>query len=74
MVTTFKTPTDFRKSLETRLKNITNKNSLDLQRTRRKLAFERLLARIMMQVILFLKVAMPWNLDFLHPELRRILI
>ena len=46
MVTTFKTPTDFRRSLETRLKNIANKNSLDLQRTRRKLAFERLLARI----------------------------
>ena len=46
MVTTFKTPTDFRRSLETRLKNIANKNILDLQRTRRKLAFERLLARI----------------------------
>ena len=46
MVTTFKTPTDFRRSLETRLKNIANKNNLDLQRTRRKLAFERLLARI----------------------------
>ena len=46
MVTTFKTPTDFRRSLETRLKNIANKNNLDLQRIRRKLAFERLLARI----------------------------
>jgi len=46
MVATFNTPTDFRKSLESRLKNIANKNNLDLQRTRRKLAFERLLARI----------------------------
>lgn len=46
MVAIFKTPTDFRKSLESRLKNIATKNNLDLQRTRRKLAFERLLARI----------------------------
>lgn len=46
MTTTFKTPTDFRKSLEARLKNIANQNNQDLQRIRRKLAFERLLAKI----------------------------
>ncbi|NGX54580.1 MAG: hypothetical protein KR126chlam2_00193 [Chlamydiae bacterium] len=46
MLTTFKTPTDFRKSLEARLKNIAIKDAQDLQRLRRKVAFERLLARI----------------------------
>ena len=46
MTTTFKTPTDFRKSLEARLKNIASQNNQDLQRIRRKLAFERLLAKI----------------------------
>ncbi len=49
MTTTFKTATDFRKSLETRLKSIANKTSQDLQRIRRKVAFERLLARIFHQ-------------------------
>ncbi len=46
MTTSFKTPTDFRRSLEARLKGIALKNNWDLQRTRRKVAFERLLARI----------------------------
>ena len=46
MTTSFKTPTDFRKSLEARLQGIASKNNWDLQRTRRKVAFERLLARI----------------------------
>ena len=46
MIKRFKTPIDFRKSLEARLKNIANKNNQDLQRVRRKLTFERLLARI----------------------------
>lgn len=45
----FKTPTDFRKSLETRLKSIAVKSNQDLQRLRRKVAFERLLARIFQQ-------------------------
>lgn len=45
----FKTPTDFRKSLEARLKSIATKNNQDLQRLRRKVAFERLLARIFHQ-------------------------
>ncbi len=49
MTTTFKTPTDFRKSLEARLKSIANKTDQDLQRVRRKVAFERLLARIFHQ-------------------------
>ena len=44
MTITFKTPTDFRKSLEARLKNIARQNNQDLQRIRRKLSFERLLA------------------------------
>jgi hypothetical protein len=35
-MTNFKTPTDFRKSLETRLKGIANKQNQDLQRLRRK--------------------------------------
>lgn len=45
-MTSFKTPTDFRKSLEARLKGVANKQNQDLQRLRRKVAFERLLARI----------------------------
>jgi len=46
MITAFKTPTDFRRSLETRLKSFAVKTGQDLQRIRRKVAFERLLARI----------------------------
>ena len=46
MITAFKNATDFRKSLEARLKNIASKNAQDLQRLRRKVAFERFLARI----------------------------
>lgn len=49
MTTTFKTPTDFRKSLEARLKRIAEKTNQDLQRIRRKVAFERLLARVFHQ-------------------------
>lgn len=43
---TFKTPTDFRRSLESRLKSYAVQSGQDLQRIRRKVAFERLLARI----------------------------
>lgn len=46
MKITFITPTDFRKSLETRLKGIAQKTNQDLQRIRRKVAFERFLARV----------------------------
>ena len=46
MNVTFKTPTDFRRSLETRLKSYAAKKQQDLQRIRRKVAFERFLARI----------------------------
>ncbi len=49
MTTAFKTATDFRKSLEARLKSIAEKTNQDLQRVRRKVAFERLLARIFHQ-------------------------
>ena len=48
-MTSFKTPTDFRRSLEARLKSIAAKSNQDLQRLRRKVAFERLLARIFHQ-------------------------
>ena len=49
MITTFKTATDFRKSLEARLRSIANKKSQDLQRIRRQCAFDRMLARIFHQ-------------------------
>lgn len=42
----FKTATDFRKSLEARLKTIANKTGEDLQRLRRRVSFDRFLARI----------------------------
>ena len=46
MTVQFKTATDFRKSLEARLKSIADSTGQDLQRLRRKVAFDRLLARI----------------------------
>lgn len=46
MTTQFKSATDFRKSLEARLKRIAQTTGQDLQRLRRKVAFDRLLARI----------------------------
>ena len=42
----YKTPEDFRKSLEQKLKNISLKLNQDLERIRRKVAFERFLARL----------------------------
>lgn len=45
MTKTFKTATAFRKSLESRLMNISQETNTDLQRLRRKVAFDRLLAR-----------------------------
>jgi hypothetical protein len=45
----FKSATDFRKSLEARLQNTAAKSSIDLQRLRRKVAFDRFLARIFSQ-------------------------
>jgi len=47
MITKFKTATDFRKSLENRLKNLANQTDNDLQRLRRTVAFDRLLARLL---------------------------
>lgn len=44
--TKFKSATDFRKSLEARLKGLATKTKVDLQRLRRKVAFDRFLARI----------------------------
>jgi len=49
MNTVFKTAADFRKSLEARLQGLATKTSVDLQRLRRKVAFDRLLARIFTQ-------------------------
>lgn len=46
MITRFKTAADFRKSLENRLKNMAIEKGENLQRLRRKVAFDRLLARI----------------------------
>lgn len=46
MITNFKTAADFRKSLESRLKNISIAKGENLQRLRRKVAFDRLLARL----------------------------
>jgi len=46
MTKQFKSATDFRKSLEARLKNRAQMTGQDLQRLRKKVAFDRLLARI----------------------------
>jgi predicted nucleotidyltransferase component of viral defense system len=45
----FKTARDFRKSLETRLQAIAKEKNIDLQRVRRQVAFDRLLARLFAQ-------------------------
>jgi hypothetical protein len=42
---TFKTAQDFRKSLEVRLQRTAKEKGVDLQRIRRQVAFDRLLAR-----------------------------
>jgi predicted nucleotidyltransferase component of viral defense system len=47
--TKFKSATDFRKSLEARLQGLAAKTKVDLQRLRRKVAFDRFLARIFSQ-------------------------
>lgn len=46
MTQMFSSSADFRKSLESRLKNLSLARNVDLQRLRRKVAFDRLLARI----------------------------
>src|SRR3989344_3919170 len=46
MITRFKTSADFRKSLESRLKTMATEKGENLQRLRRKVAFDRLLARL----------------------------
>lgn len=46
MTTRFKTAADFRKSLESRLKTMATEKGENLQRLRRKVAFDRLLARL----------------------------
>lgn len=46
MKTQFKSATDFRRSIEAKLANIAKQSGQDLQRLRRKLAFDRLLTRI----------------------------
>jgi len=52
----FSSPASFRQSLEARLQEISKKTGIDLQRVRRKVAFERFLAR------LFSKQPYPWIL------------
>ncbi|MBF8262839.1 MAG: Nucleotidyl transferase AbiEii/AbiGii toxin family protein [Parachlamydiales bacterium] len=49
MNTRFKSATDFRKSLEARLQTLAAASGQDLQRLRRKVAFDRFLARIFTQ-------------------------
>lgn len=49
MISKFKTATDFRKSLEARLQMQAEKSGEDLQRLRRKVAFDRFLARVFYQ-------------------------
>ena len=46
MSTTYKTATEFRRDLEARLKSIAGASNADLQRLRRKVAFDRFLARL----------------------------
>ncbi len=46
MTRTFSSPASFRQSLESRLKTISKETGIDLQRVRRKIAFERFLARL----------------------------
>jgi hypothetical protein len=48
----FKTATAFRKSLESRLMNISQETNTDLQRLRRKVAFDRLLARFLLMAVI----------------------
>lgn len=49
MTQKFKYATDFRRSLENRLQNISKTTNDDLQRLRRKVAFDRLLARLFIE-------------------------
>jgi hypothetical protein len=44
--TTYATATAFRRALEDRLKDISKKEAVDLQRLRRQVAFDRLLSRL----------------------------
>lgn len=45
-VKTYTNPTDFRRALETRLSTLSRKEGTDIQKLRRQLAFDRLLARL----------------------------
>lgn len=56
MIGPYETPHAFRMALEERLRNISLRQGLDLQRLRRRVAFERLLAR------LFADQVPPWFL------------
>jgi hypothetical protein len=53
---TFSSPASFRQSLEVRLQALSKEKGMDLERIRRKVAFERFLAR------LFLTKPYPWLL------------
>lgn len=56
MIGSYDTPQAFRAALEARLRNIAQQEGTDLQRLQRRVAFERLLAR------LFVGDAPPWML------------
>jgi len=76
--TKFKNATDFRKSLEARLQGLAAKTNIDLQRLRRKIAFDRFLARVFSREKpgfylersqgFISRVAMQWSCASLTPE------
>jgi hypothetical protein len=57
MIGPYDTPYANRMALEKRLRNISQRQGIDLQRLRRRVAFERLLAR------LFADAEPPWSLN-----------
>jgi hypothetical protein len=64
MITKFKSAADFRKSLEMRLKGLSIKMDYDLQRLRREIAFDRLLARLLDHPAFVLKGGYAMELRF----------
>lgn len=68
MNTNFNNATAFRKSLETHLQALSIKTGEALQRLRRKVAFDRLLARMVVQepAFFFLKGGYAMELRFAH--------
>lgn len=69
----YKNPTEFRRDLEPRLKNIATTTNEDLHRLRRKVALDRLLAQLFSEEeSKFSKEVMQWNYGFQLPEQQKI--